>query len=66
MLYHIVWPAAGTGIVHSVADVVKERITQMSREARKLVFSYRYEDRSAKEHGGWWTAGVGSMEFKIE
>ena len=65
LLYHIVWPAAGTGIVHSVADVVKERIRQMSREIGKFVIFNIYEDRSAKEHEGWWT-GVGCTEFKIE
>ena len=65
LLYHVSWPAAGTGKIKDLADGIQNRITQMPSDPHKKVIFDKYNMNTAKEHERQRRAGEGSTEYNI-
>ena len=62
LLYHIVWPFAGSA--SDLANSMKDRLGQYQPTEVLVIFD-RYDDRSAKDHKRIRRAGEGAVNYNI-
>ena len=67
MLYHIVWPVAGT--IRDIALSINARLTNVYTAAGVgeilVIFDHYNDEPSAKDHERRRRAGVGATEYKL-